>query len=312
MVINLRILLIMGIIFCLIPVFGLSKSLNNNVTKYDQITPLLPDNSVLYYSYKGNFKPLNQFIDYEVVDINLNNKNLQILPVLASNLDTVQNVAVGNNALAAINAGFFDVSNGSSVSYVVINKNMVGDPRENLNLTSNLNIKPYLKSIYNRAELKVLNCSGKIKYEINYHGHQKSNCELLNSLQGGPQLLPKLDLEKEGFLAFKNGKKIREAANVTNPDARVAVGLTSNNHMIWVVTKAGYNNSEYYGLTVKQLVVLLKYLSVTSALAFDGGSSTTMYLRLPDGKIRVIIGDINKTGERIPAKVKSVLILKEG
>ena len=278
--------------------------------KFEKSIALTSDKSVILYSYKGPFEPLNAYIDIEMIDIDLNNNKLIIKPVMPDTLTTVKKTAEENDAIAAINGGFFDYTNGLSVSYVLIDNKQVASPQDNLNLTSNQNIQPFLKDIYNRSELKVYNCKGKTEYEINFHNKTKKNCTLTDSLQGGPMLLPEMNLEKESFLVIKDGKKIREAANVGHPDARIAVGLTKDNHMIWLLVRAGYKDSKYYGLTIDQLAKLLKILKVKSALAYDGGTSTTLFTRLPDGKSQVIIGDITPQGKRIQAKVKSVLILK--
>lgn len=286
-----------------------AQNIEQGKITFDRSLNLLDDRSVKYYSYKGVFEPLKEFIDIEVIDIDLNNKALKIEPAMPEKLDTVENTARKHGALAAINAGFFDVTNGMSVSYVVIDGKIVGNPQSCKNLTSNPAIKPFLKNIYNRAELKILDCSGKTTYKIDYRNASQKSCRVTSALQGGPLLLPAMDLDKESFLVLREGKKVREAANVSNKDARVAVGLTPDNHMVWLLVKAGYKDSKYYGLTIEQLATLFKYLNVESALAYDGGSSTTLYVLMPDQKPQVTIADVNVNGERYPARVKSVLLL---
>lgn len=281
--------------------------------KFDKSLSLSGNNSVVYSKFKGTFAPLNELIDIEVIDIDLNNKNNVIVPAISDKVDTVENLAKENNAIAAINGGFFDVRNGLTVSYIMLDGKVIGDPNDNENLLSNPCIHQFLKAIMNRAELRVLQCGQKLKYQIAFHNDKpEKNCKILHLLQGGPRLIPDLNMDKEAFLVFKNGKKIKESANVSKPDARIAVGLTPNNHMIWVMARAGYNDTKYYGLTIEQLAKLLKYFNVSSALAYDGGSSTTMYVKLPDGKSETSIGDVNTKGERYPARVRSILLIKKG
>ncbi|MEW5821870.1 MAG: phosphodiester glycosidase family protein [Cyanobacteriota bacterium] len=305
----LRRLLIVTFILFMFPLVLFAEEKKETKIKLVNEIPVLSDGSVLYSQFKGVFEPLGKYIDIEVLDIDLNNKNLIIKPAVSENLDAVKNIAEKNNAIAAINTGFFDYINGMSVSYITINGKEVANPKNNDNLTGNTNIKPYLDKIYNRAELKVLDCSNKKVFKIDFHNSKNKNCELLDLIQGGPMLLPVLNLAKEAFLDYKDGKKVREAANVTNNDARVAVGLTPDNHMIWVIANAGIRDSAYYGLTITELATLMKFLDTDSAIAYDGGRSTTLYLRLPDGTSKTIIGDIDPKGERVPARVKSVLIL---
>lgn len=267
--------------------------------------------SVYLKEFKGVVDTFKTYIELYVIDIDLENAEYEVVPAIPEQLETVETQAKKANALAAINAGFFDGSNGKTVSYVIIDGKMVGDPQLNTNLTSNKNIQEYLPLIYNRGELKVLNCNGKITYKINLRNKKYPNCTLVDSIQGGPLLVPSLDLEKEAFLAYKGSKKVRESANVTNPDARIGVGLTKNNHMKWVVLAAGFRNQEYFGLTIKQFSKLLKMLDIQSGLAFDGGSSTTLYYRQDETSGNIVIGDVTPEGERIVPKVKSVLLIKK-
>lgn len=286
------------------------------ILNYDITIPLTNDQSVIYYSYKGTNNPLNTFIDIDIVDIDLRNNHLNIGPIQSTKIDTVENIAKNSNAIAAINGGYFDYTNGKTVSYVIVDGKVIGNPSANNNLISNTKIKPYINQILNRPELKKYICSGKIYYHISNHDSKNDvcnkKCTLTDSLQGGPKLLPDMNLEKEAFLVYKNGTKIRESANVTNPDTRVAVGITEKNHMIWLLAKAGYNNHKYYGLNIYQLSKFLKALGVKTALAYDGGKSSTMYIKLPNGSDKTVIGHIDSKKQRIPAKVKSILLLKKG
>lgn len=290
-------------------VFAEGCLLNNN--SYNKVIKLDNAGNVTYKQYEGFYKPLNSYLDMEIVDINLNAKDINVTPALLDELSTVDSAAIKNNAIAAINTGFFDFNNGKSVSFVYTDGKMIANPKDNTNLTSNKNIQPYLEDIYNRAELKKLNCDGKMVYKIGFHNDKYSKCQLVDLMQGGPMLRPEMNLDKESFLVFKDGKKVRESANVSNKDARVVVALTPDNHMLWIVVSAGYKDSKYYGLTIKELASLIKNFKVKSALAYDGGSSASLYVKMPDGKDHFTIGDITKDGKRIKAHVKSVLLLKE-
>lgn len=280
-----------------------------NLSAYDKVLEIEGNNSILYKHYKNEFAPLNTYLDMEIIDIDLNTGHLNVVPFVSETLDTVEEIGIKNNAIAAINTGFFDFTNGKSVSFVYLDGKKIASPKDNCNLTSNKSVQPYLKDIYNRAELRKLNCSGKIIYKINYHNVKNEGCALIESMQGGPMLLPEMDLGKESFLVYKDGKKVREAANVSNKDARVVVGLTSDNHMLWVIVRAGYKDSKYYGLTIEETAALMKYLNVNSALGYDGGSSTSLYLMMPDGKPHVTIGDVTPDKKRVKARVKTVLLL---
>lgn len=272
-------------------------------------TNLTTSGSIKYQKYSGFYKPLQKFIDISIVDIDLNDPEIEVKPVISNSLETVHNFATQNNAIAAINGGFFDYSNGLSVSNVKIDGKIVADPKINKNLTKNPQIKPFLKDIYNRNEFKILRCEGKTVYKIDKNSVIYKGCRTFHSLGGGPKLLPDMNLEKEAFLVYKNGNKIRESANVSNQDARMAIGLTPNNHLILIIASAGFYKDSYYGLTIQELSKFLKSFNLSSALAFDGGASTTMFLKMPDGKNKLILGDVNNKGDRIQPKVKTALII---
>jgi hypothetical protein len=275
----------------------------------DSRVPLLEDNTIVYYFFKGIPSVLNKYTELEIIDIDLNNKDLTLTPLQADSPDTVKTIAEKHNAVAAINGGFFDYINGKSVSYTVINGITTGDPSKNSNLTENPDIKPYLDKIYNRAELRILNCKGKIEYQIDEHYAPLENCTLISSLQGGPALLPEMDLEKEAFLAYKNGAKVRESANVTNPDARTGIGLTDDNRLYFVINRTGYKNSDFYGLTIEEFARLLSSFKIKKALAFDGGSSTTLYYKTPEGKTHTTTGKVNQRKNQKEARVKSIMAI---
>jgi hypothetical protein len=297
---KLKMVLIIGLFFIILCIsftrlhISQAKECKKNAIEYDQSMALTKDKSVQYYSYKGDLELINKYVEFDVIDIDLSVEGIKIVPYQSDCLSTVKKLAEDQKALAAINAGFFDYMNGMSVSYVIIDKKIVGDPSKNENLTSNPQIKPYLDDIYNRAEFKILDCNGKKEYIIDYHNRKQKGCELINAIQGGPMMIPIMDLEKEAFLVLKNGEKVRESANVTNPDARIAIGLTPDNHMLWVL----------------EFARLLKHLNIKSAMGFDGGSSTTMYMQTPEDGSKLIIGDVTKGGKRVEARVKSILMLK--
>ena len=104
-----------------------------------------------------------------------------------------------------------DGKNKKSVSYITNKGVVLADPSKNENLTLNINLKPHLQKIYNRSELRILNCAGNIKADIVPHFDKVENeCVILNSTQAGPMILPKIDLKKEFFVTQKDNKIIRD------------------------------------------------------------------------------------------------------
>lgn len=199
---------------------------------------------------------------------------------ISNNLETVEQAAKKTHAKAAINAGFFDPNNAKTVSYILENNTIVADPRNNKRLTGNDDLKPYLEKIFNRSEFRVYsNC-----FEIKPHNAPILRNNLKYSIQAGPELLPDYNVEKEYFGKLA-GQKV----------ARSAIAI-KNNEILLIAA---------HDLTLKELTDFLKKLKVEHAMAFDGGSSTSLYVDLLGKKL-----NLNSAKDNTARRVKSILILK--
>ncbi|MBD2020310.1 phosphodiester glycosidase family protein, partial [Leptolyngbya sp. FACHB-36] len=118
---------------------------------------------------------------------------------------------------------------------------------------------------------------------------------------GGPQLLPEMTLEAEGFLAVFNGKPSRDPLGSRQPNARTAIALTQDS-LIWAMVA---QTSPASGLSLAELAAFLRTLGATKAMNLDGGSSASLYY---NGKIRY--GKMDQSGNRVQRPVKSVLLVQ--
>lgn len=191
-----------------------------------------------------------------------------------------------NNAKSrfTINAGFFDPKNEKTISYIVDDYQIVADPLFNENLILNPALRKNLKPILNRTEFRVLDCDSKLKYEIAAHDAKVDFlCSIKTSAQGGPQLLPNLRLEEEFFIQKDNdGNIIRESASVLHKTARTLIGLKSlpkgeQEIHVFIVTNK-------HPMDIYEARDLCASYNLDSAMAFDGGSSTSMNYK----KIQVV------------------------
>ncbi len=213
-------------------------------------------------------------------------------------LETVEEVVEETNALAGINGGFFDPNNKKTISYIYKNNRYIGNPWLNENLINNNVLKKYLDKIFNRAEFRILNCSNSYKYSIKYHSEETMpGCTLISSIQAGPILLEKMDLEKEFFVLKKDNKVIRSSAGVLKKYARSAIAIKGESILLIAVS----NDNP---MTIKELSKLLKEMDVDSAMALDGGSSTSMYIK----NIKFILNSAKDASAR---KVKSIILIKD-
>jgi hypothetical protein len=203
-------------------------------------------------------------------------------------------------AVAAINGGYFNHSDGWPVSHVIINGLLTTKPEKNKALTANQVLKPILPKIFsNRVELRILKKWKLVKWVIQPHSaNVEKGWFLLHSLQAGPELLPEKNLVNEGFIIKnKNGKIVRDGIGSQGLAARSALGITKNGEILFVTV------SGKKGITINQLANLMSELKVSSAMALDGGSSTTLVWK-ENENIRTFVGS-----SKTPAQVNSALLV---
>lgn len=226
-----------------------------------------------------------------------------VTPAISPKLDNLETFVQKQQALGAINGGFFDPENGKSTSNIIVQGKKVADPRSNDRLINNPNLTPYLPKIFNRSEFRRYHCNNTWHYDITLHNAQiPTGCKLIDALGGGPSLLP-LTLVEEGFLAVANGVTIRDALGSSQAFARSAVGITSDRQIIFVMV-AQKPQSPNSGMSLPALANFMKTRGVEKALNLDGGSSSTFYY---NGK--TIYGKVTETG-LAKRPIKSVLIIR--
>lgn len=222
-----------------------------------------------------------------------------IQPYVSERLETVQEIAKKTNAFAVINGGFFDPENMKTISYVIKDGKIVVNPQLNENLTQNETLKPYLDKIFNRSEVRINNCFGQTTFDITKHNDNNAlGCTLVHSIQAGPELLPDMNLEKEFFILKQNGKIVKSSAGVLNKTARAAIGIKGK-ELYLIVTKEGSK------IDIYEFKNLLKKLQLDKAMAFDGGSSVSLYLN--DCGRKIFITGLSDGGSR---KIKSALVIR--
>lgn len=229
----------------------------------------------------------------------------QIHFVSSSSLITNREAHNNADSILTINTGFFDPQNQKTISYIVDEFQTIEDPVFNENLMLNPVLRRNLKGIMNRSEFRIVDCDSKLKYEIASHDSKLDFlCSIKTSAQGGPQLLPNLRLEEEFFIVKdkKTGEIIRESASVLHKTPRTLIGIKSlpkgeQEVHIFIVTNE--NPMDIY-----EARDLCASYGLDSAMAFDGGSSTSMNYK----KIQVTsMQDNGDTGRAL----KSFMIIKK-
>lgn len=199
-------------------------------------------------------------------------------------------------AKLTVNAGYFDPENQKSISYVVSDRNTVDDPLVNENLLRNPFLMKNLDKILNRTEFRVVECDNrKFHYEIVPHKSSVDfGCNIITSAQGGPLVYPQLRLEEEAFIVKKDGEVIRESCSVLHKTARTIIGLKGDDAHILIIT-------DEHPMDMYEVHEYVKKLGWDRAMAFDGGSSTSMnYLNKYN---------VTSVGDGAGRSVKSFLIV---
>jgi hypothetical protein len=227
------------------------------------------------------------------------------IPAISPTLETIEQFAQREEAIAILNAGFFDPTNQKSTSYITLNRELIADPRQNERLMENPALLPYLDRILNRTEIRHYQCQQLERFDLARHlDPPPANCEIVDAIGGGPQLLPDLTLEQEGFFDAQ-GEVIRDPLGSHQRNARTALGLMPDGDMLWVMVAQKPDLPGDSGMMLTELADFMKTLGVEKAVNLDGGSSSSLYY---DGK--AFYGRVNEQGERVERSVKSVLLLR--
>ena len=192
--------------------------------------------------------------------------------VVSDDLKTNKEAHIASGATLTVNAGFFDPKNGKTISYIVTDRMTSADPMFNPSLLANPFFRRNMNKVLDRTEFRILQCGNKFQYDIVSHKSEVPfGCSIVTSAQGGPLILPELRLEEEGFIVKnQEGEVIRESASVLHKTSRTIIGIKNNKEChILIITDE--NPMDMY-----EVQQLCKSLELDRAMAFDGGSSTSM------------------------------------
>ena len=191
--------------------------------------------------------------------------------VASESLITNQEAHFKSKAKLTINAGFFDPKNEKTISYIVTDSVTSEDPHFNDSLMNNPYLRKNLDKVLNRTEFRILECDGnKFQYQIAPHKTPVDfGCIIKTSAQGGPLILPTLKLEEEFFVVKKDGQVVRESSSVLHKTSRTIIGLKDGEAHILIITDENPMN-------MYEVQEYCKKIGLERAMAFDGGSSTSL------------------------------------
>jgi len=189
-----------------------------------------------------------QEINWVEIDLKKNRGKVH-LAADSTRLKTTSTFALENNAVVAINGGFFDMKNGGSVDYIKVNNQIIN----------------HTKSPSRRANAVLSIHKRKISIQqSNLHNTEESNAA--NILLSGPLLI-----EKDSII------RLRDDPFNSNRHPRTAIALTKKNKLILLVVDG--RNKMAQGMNLEELAKVLKWIGAKDAMNLDGGGSSTLYIQ---------------------------------
>jgi exopolysaccharide biosynthesis protein len=206
----------------------------------------------------------NQSIN--MLEISLNNKkvkfgfatvdSMKADPKIKRSLQKTSKIAANLGAIAAVNAGFFDMKNGGAVDFLKIGGKTVDTTR--LSNVARLPFHSISGIIIDKNKVSIIKGEQKLGWE--------KNLTQDNVLLTGPLLMFNGEMEELSKTPFNDNRHPRTCACVTN------------DKKLLLITVDG-RSAESFGMTLAELRTIAKALDCKDAINFDGGGSTTMYIK---------------------------------
>ena len=232
-----------------------------------------------------------------LIVVKINTKQYSVRPyIIEKGFDTSENVFKNNKFYGVLNGGYFDFKNMKTVSFVIKDEQVVLDALKNEHLSANPLIKDHVDLIFNRSELRRMECNGQIKYDIlKHYDVVPEGCKIIDSLQAGPILYPENRSTEEFFTKYDaDGKLVRDAIQVNDKKPRTAVAI-KNNNVYFVKAK------KKHPMSLNDLHEFSKKQNYDKMLNLDGGGSTSF----TDANI-----NIKSERDGSQRKVKSFLVIE--
>ncbi|MCX2573805.1 phosphodiester glycosidase family protein [Pedobacter sandarakinus] len=204
-------------------------------------------------------------------------------------LITTSDFGKRNTAIVAINGNFFDVKDGGSVDFVrvdgqVINTNRLAEDGSRAR-------HQQAAVVIDGGKLAIKKWNGSATWE--------SDLPEKHVLLNGP------------LLTFENTNEILDTTSFTRlRHPRTCIGMKPNGKII-MLTADGRNDNAA-GMSLLELTKVMRWLGCSSAINFDGGGSTTLWVDgQPDGGVINYPTDNKLWDHNGQRKVANVLLVKK-
>lgn len=192
-------------------------------------------------------------------------------------------------AIAALNGNFFDVKDGGSVDYVRVNGKVINTNRPDKN--NNRAKHQQAAVVIEKGKIAIRKWDGTADWETKLREE--------NVLLNGPLLTYNEQNENLDTTSF---------TRLRHP--RTCLGIKSNSRIILLTVDGRNENSA--GMSLPELTKLMNWLGCTSAINFDGGGSTTLWIEgMPDNGVINYPTDNKKWDHNGERKVANVVLVKK-
>ena len=217
------------------------------------------------------------------------NKGVFAVAAEPQTLVTTSAFGLRENALVALNGNFFDVKNGGSVDYVRVDSKVVNENR--LEKEGKRARHQQAALLVKDRKLSLHKWDGSADWEKNLSGEDV----MLN----GPLLLWNGIIEQLDTTSF---------TRMRHP--RTCLGFKPNGNVVLLTVDGRHEQSA--GMSLPELEKIMRWLGCESALNFDGGGSTTLWVK-DFGRNGVVNypSDNKKWDHEGERKVANVLIVRK-
>ncbi|RDC56902.1 phosphodiester glycosidase family protein [Pedobacter chinensis] len=241
-----------------------------------------------YHFNHENLFAANENISFLEVN-NTGRKAVFALGAEEKELITTSDFGLRDTAIAALNGNFFDVKNGGSVDFVRVDGKIINTNRLEKNGE---------RARHQQAAVVIED--GKIAIK-KWDGTPDWETKLTEQsvMLNGP------------LLTYHHADELLDTTAFTRSrHPRTCLGIKPNGKVI-LLTVDG-RNDQSAGMSLIELTKLMKWLGCTSAINFDGGGSTTLWVNgMPDGGVINYPTDNKKWDHEGQRKVANVVLVKK-
>ncbi|MFC3561270.1 phosphodiester glycosidase family protein [Pedobacter jamesrossensis] len=243
--------------------------------------------------FKYHFNNKNLFAANENISFievkNTGRKAVFAIDAEDKELITTSNFGLRDTAIAAINGNFFDVKNGGSVDFVRVGGKKINENRLEKNNQ---------RARHQQAAVVIDN--GKIaikKWDKREDWETKLSEQ--NVMLNGPLL---------AYNGIKEDLDTTDFNRLRHP--RTCVGIKPNGRVILLTVDGRNDNSS--GMSLSELTKIMNWLGCESAINFDGGGSTTLWINgFADNGVINYPTDNKKWDHEGQRKVANVILVKK-